>query len=70
MTHDEFKKKAQEMFDGQFPNEIMMRKPSADFMSSPIHHIRQELKEWVDVTIDKYKELVSPTPSKEENETI
>lgn len=58
MTHEEFKTKAQEMFDGQFPNEIRMNVPRSDFMASIEKSIRGELKEWVDVTIDKYKELV------------
>lgn len=60
MKHEEFKKKAQEMFDGQFCNNIYMNKPRADFMSSESVEIKKELKEWIDVTIDKYQELVKP----------
>lgn len=55
---EEAVKKAQEMFDGQFPNDIRMNVPRSDFMASVEHSIRDELKEWIDVTIDKYKELV------------
>lgn len=65
MTHKEFKQEAQKMFDGQFPNSITMRYPRSDFMSSYNKEIRDELKEWVEVTIDKYKELVQPTESEE-----
>jgi len=59
MKHEEFKKKAQEMFDGQFPNDISMNKPDIYRMTSEEYDIRNELKEWIDVTIDKYKELVN-----------
>lgn len=58
MNHEEFKIKAQEMFDGQFPNDIEMSVPRSDYMSTYQKQIRDELKEWINVTIDKYKELV------------
>lgn len=58
MTHEEFIIKAQEMFDGQFPNRIEMSVPRSDFMSTYDKDIRDELKEFLTVTINKYKELV------------
>jgi hypothetical protein len=58
MKHDEFVIKALEMFDGQFPNEIIMRKPNFDLMDSPEHNISQELRQWIIVTLGKYKKLV------------
>jgi hypothetical protein len=61
MKHSDFKNLAQKMFDGQFPNEIIMRKPDLVKMTSPEYDIREELKEWINVTIDKYKELVAPS---------
>jgi hypothetical protein len=58
IIHEQFKIKAQEMFDGQFPNDITMYVPRDNFMSVYKKQIRGELKEWINVTIDKYKELV------------
>ena len=58
MNHNDFKKLAQEMFDGQFPNSTRMNKARPMSMDAPEYEIREELKEWIDVTIDKYKELV------------
>jgi hypothetical protein len=68
MSHEEFKKIAQEMFDGQFPNRIVMRVPRGDFMSVTEKEIRGELKEWVNVTIDKYREFLATPKELEETE--
>ena len=58
MTKAQFIIKAKEMFDGQFPNEIRMRVPRFDWMSTEEKNIRNELWEWLRVTIEKYDELV------------
>jgi hypothetical protein len=58
MSHEEFKKEAQKMFNGQFPNEIMMRKPDSSLLFSKDTEISEEIKEFINVTIDKYRELV------------
>lgn len=58
LTHEEFKREAKRMFMGQFPNTVYMDKPNINMMSSRQEPITDELLEFLEVTIDKYKELV------------
>lgn len=57
MTLKQFKVQALKMFDGQFPNEILMRKVIRNGPMNEVY-IRGELKEFILKTIDKYDELV------------
>jgi hypothetical protein len=58
INHEDFKREARKMFMGQFPNTVYMRKPTIDMMNSREEPIIDELLEFLEVTIDKYKELV------------
>jgi len=58
MNHEDFIREARKMFMGQFPNTIYMRKPNISMMTSREEPITDELLEFLEVTINKYKELV------------
>jgi len=58
ITHDEFVIKALEMFGGQFPNEIKMCKFDLFKTTFKEYNISQELRQWIIVTLTKYKDMV------------